>query len=332
MTRRVAGLAAAGTLSLYLAVKVIWVAVALLGDGPPQSDGSTAEWVILNAVTVVMATTGIALGMALAQPWGMRLPTAPVLFFSWMGSGFLGSLLPYGVVAAVLSAAGVRLGNEDDAGADGGSAGGAPAGDGGMPEWETAFITIGFTGMAVGLAIALPIYVRERWPHAFVGRAGAGAPEVPRGRRMLLVPAATTVLAVMWLFWVFGGKLGLNTAFHSWDLNGRLLIASGALWALLGGWSVWVLAGLTGRRLPLWLPMMTGFVASGSLFAWNSWRFVWAVLRPGDYEPLEHPAVAVVEHGIGMGAGIAILSLLIRVYRARAATHAAIGANRVIAS
>ncbi|MFI7243579.1 hypothetical protein [Streptomyces qinglanensis] len=139
---------------------------------------------------------------------------------------------------------------------------------------------------------------------------------------------ATAVLAVLWLFWASGGTLGLNTAFHSRDLNSRLLLGNGALWALLGGWSLRVLAGNAGDRLPLWLPMTTGFIASGSLFAWSSWKSVWAVLRPGDYEPLEHPAIAVVEHGIAMDAGIAILSLLIRVHRARAATHAAAKANR----
>ncbi|MEU8525578.1 hypothetical protein AB0C77_08265 [Streptomyces sp. NPDC048629] len=288
IARTAAGLTAAGTLSLYLVVKVIWVTVALFGDGTRESDGSTAEWVMLNAVTVVMATTGIALGLALAQQWGMRLPAPPVLFFSWMGSGFLGSLLPYGVVV---------------------------------------FISVGFAGMAVGLAIALPVYLRERWPHAFVGRVGDGPLGAPPGRHLLLVPVATTILAALWLFWAFGGTLGLNTAFHAWDLNGRLLIGSGALWALLGACSVRVLSGNTGGRLPLWLPMMTGFVASGSLCAWSSWRFVWAVLRPGDYEPLEHPAVAVVEHGIGMAAGIAILGLLIRVHQERAATHAASRAN-----
>ncbi|WP_431980986.1 hypothetical protein [Streptomyces qinglanensis] len=125
-----------------------------------------------------------------------------------------------------------------------------------------------------------------------------------------------------------GGRFAFNTAFHAWDLNSRLLLANGALWALLGGWSLRVLAGSAGGRLPLWLPMMTGFIASGPLFAWSSWKFVWAVLRPGDYEPLEYPAVAIVEHGIAMGAGIAILGLLIRVHRARAATHAAAKANR----
>ncbi|MFI8823920.1 hypothetical protein [Streptomyces sp. NPDC053431] len=317
IARKAAGLTAAGTLACYLTVKIVWVVVALLGHGRPgATEGGTTGWLLLNSVTVVMAATGVALGLALALPWGMRLPAAPVLFFSWMGSGFLGSLVPYGVVAALLGAAGVRLGDESVAESGGRSV----AGEGGMSDWETAFISVGFVGMAVGLVVALPIYLRERWPHAFVGRVGDGAYVAAPRRHLLLVSAAATALAALWLFWAFGGTLGRNEASGSWDLNGRLLIGSGAIWALIGACGVWALTGSPRRRLPMWLPVMTGFVASGSLFAWNSWRFVWAVLRPGDYEPLEHPAVAVVEHGVAMCAGIWMFGLIIRAHRARV-TH-----------
>lgn len=44
-----------------------------------------------------------------------------------------------------------------------------------MPAWE-GFIIVGFVGMALGLAIALPIYLRERWPRALEGRLPAGLP------------------------------------------------------------------------------------------------------------------------------------------------------------
>ncbi|WP_336213635.1 hypothetical protein [Nonomuraea sp. LPB2021202275-12-8] len=90
--RRLAGYAAALSMSLYLAVKLVWVAAALLGHGP--DDYGTADWVLLNAVTVVMAVTGIALGLALAQRWGRRLPAVPVIFFSWVGAGFLSRCFP----------------------------------------------------------------------------------------------------------------------------------------------------------------------------------------------------------------------------------------------
>ncbi|MBE1557975.1 hypothetical protein [Nonomuraea africana] len=95
--RRLAGYAAALSMSLYLAVKAVWVAAALLGHGP--DDYGTADWVLLNAVTVVMAVAGVALGLALAQRWGRRLPAVPVIFFSWLDTGFLVPMLPYAVTA-----------------------------------------------------------------------------------------------------------------------------------------------------------------------------------------------------------------------------------------
>ncbi|MEU8395394.1 hypothetical protein AB0C28_09395 [Nonomuraea sp. NPDC048892] len=63
--RRAAGFAAAGAISLYLLVKVVWIALELLRG--------TADWVLLNAVTVVMAVAGIGLGLALALVVGLPL-------------------------------------------------------------------------------------------------------------------------------------------------------------------------------------------------------------------------------------------------------------------
>ncbi|MGI5164153.1 hypothetical protein ACQEU3_07330 [Spirillospora sp. CA-253888] len=60
-------------MSLYLVVKVAWIVAAAFGRA---SDGyGTADWTLLNAVTVVMAATGVALG--LAQRWGRRLHAMP---------------------------------------------------------------------------------------------------------------------------------------------------------------------------------------------------------------------------------------------------------------
>ncbi|MFC9977563.1 hypothetical protein ACFVH6_42355 [Spirillospora sp. NPDC127200] len=70
--RRFAGYGAASSMSLYLVVKVVWGAAAAFGHAP--DDYGTADWAVLNAVTVVMAATGVALGLALAQRWGRRPP------------------------------------------------------------------------------------------------------------------------------------------------------------------------------------------------------------------------------------------------------------------
>jgi hypothetical protein len=184
-----------------------------------------------------------------------------------------------------------------------------------MPAWETVFISVGFAGMAVGLAIALPIYMRERWPDAFVGRLGDG-PHAPAPARTPRDPymvraalAVSSVLGLLWLYWAIGGTLGLDLAHREMDLNGRLLSGNSGIWAFIGVWSIWVVTTRRyAARLPLWVPMSLAFIASGSLFAWSGWKLFMAVLRPGGYVPPEHPVVTVVQYALAIGAGIAILA------------------------
>ncbi len=236
VVRRAAGYTAAGAMSLYLFVKIIWIVAALAGHGP--DDVGTAGWVGVNAVTVGMSATGVGLGLALAGGW--RLPARPVIFLAWTGSGFLVSMIPFMLLSAVLSVAGD---------------GHASSGSRSPLTWERVLITIGFAGMALGLAVGLPIYLRERWPRAFEGRGGTA------GSR-LAVPAmvGSAVLGALWLYWWAGGTYGLR---HT-DLNGRLLCASAGLWALVACWSVRALSqsktqSESQSRLPLWAPISLAF-------------------------------------------------------------------------
>jgi hypothetical protein len=303
--RRLAGYGAAATLSLYLLVKVIWIIGTLLGVGPKNNDMGAADFVALNTVTVGMSAIGIALGLALAQPWGQRIPAWPLTFVAWVGAGFLVPLLPYMVASAVL---------------DGKSGGG----EGAIPAWEGIFLFIGFAGMAVGLVVALPIYMRERWPAAFLGRLGDSPPAVGSARSPwsgFAVWAAVVVssgLGLLWLYWAIGGTIGMDPAHHDLlDLNARLLTGSWGAWALIGAWSIWVITSRRqGARLRLWIPTSLAFVASGSLFAWSSWKLPVAVWRPGDYVTPEYPVVAVVQHALSISAGIAIITGLLRAHRA----------------
>jgi hypothetical protein len=291
--RRVAGYSAALTMSLYLLVKIIWVTAALAGYGP--SDVGTAGWVGLNTVTVAMSAVGVVLGLALAQRWGRRLPAVPVTFFSWVAAGFLVPMLPYMVIREVLDAVGGDR--------DGGQAGHSSS----APGWEMVFISIGFAGMAVGLAVALPIYLRERWPSRFLGRIGERRSRSPWPARPGMLVAMA--LGLLWLYWGFGGTIGLDPAHHDqWDLNGRLLTVNAGLWALIGGWSLLALVRGRPARLPLWIPMTLVFAASGSLFAWSCWKLPLAVIRPGGYVMTEYPVVAVIEHALSIGTGLALLT------------------------
>ncbi|MGC4958662.1 hypothetical protein ACLQ2P_36150 [Actinomadura citrea] len=287
--RRLGGYGAAASLSLYLAVKVVWIAAAAFGHAPADFGG--ADWIVLNVVTVGMSATGIVLGLVLARGTRWRIPAAPLVFFTWVGSGFLIPLMPYTLVSAVLGA------GEEDAGGDA------------APSWEMTLIGIGFTGMALGLAIALPIYMRERWPTAFLGRL----PDRRRTavRRARTAAVFTAVPTAFWTLWSAGAELGLDPAHRDLvDLNARLLLGDSALWALLGVWSV--LAVSSARpNVPAWLPMALGFTASGSLFAWGGWKLAVALLRPGGYTPAEYPIAAIALNGLAAAGGVLMLSTLL---------------------
>ncbi|QFG21027.1 hypothetical protein [Actinomadura sp. WMMB 499] len=308
--RRIAGHGAAASLSLYLVVKVIWVVAGIAGAVP--SDVGGADWIALNAVTVVMAAAGITLGLVLASDRGLRAPAVPLVLGAWIGGGFLVPLIPYMLLGTFLDGGGSAGSGEDGATA---------------PAWEGAFLAVGFLGMAVGLAVALPVHLRERWPAAFAGRLGgrlggrvAGGPRAGAGRaRAAAVAAMCLLLAAAWAYWAAGGTLGLAAGRDRPDAGARLLLGNSALWALIAAWAV------TARRpgTPVWLPMVLGFTASGSLFAWNAWKLPFVFLRPGDYAPLERPAVAVVEHGLGIAAGALLLAAVVR-----AAGTAESGASR----
>ncbi|MDH2427687.1 hypothetical protein [Sphaerisporangium sp. TRM90804] len=319
--RRIAGYSAASTLSLYLVVKAIWIVALLSGNGSPEIRTDTADWVVLNAVTVGMSLIGVVLGLALAQPWGRRLPAAALIFVAWAGVGFLIPMLPYMLVTAVLGAAGAGTGTGTEAtSAEGGVV---------MHDWDTALISIGFAGMAMGLAVGLPIYMWERWPHAFVGRLDDASPAaaLPRSPWNLHMVRTTMVVAcalgILWLYWAVGGTLGLDPArLDPMDLNGRLLSGNSAIWAFIGAWSVRLIAGRrSASRLPFWIPMALAFTASGSLFAWSGWKLTMTLLRPGGYVPAEDLVVAVVQHAAAIGAGLAIMAVLVQGYRARALMH-----------
>ncbi|WP_214414540.1 hypothetical protein [Sphaerisporangium fuscum] len=306
--RKTAGYGAALTMSFYLVVKLIWIAALLRGGGQ-------AGMVVLNAVTVGMSATGVTLGLALARPWGRRLPAPPVILIAWVAAGFLVPMLPYMLIGAGMQTAG--------AGAEEASAA--------APDWDMILITVGFIGMGVGLAVALPIYMRERWPHAFLGRVGdvlSRSQDAPRSpvrtgesrrrppRFAAPATAAAVVLGLLWLYWAAGGTLGLDPAHRDhWDLNGRLLNASAGIWALISAWSLRTLTRHRPARLPLWLPTTLAFAGSGSLFAWSCWKLPMAILRPTGYAMAEYLPVAVLQHLTGIATGAAALATVLRLTR-----------------
>ncbi|QHC23265.1 hypothetical protein [Streptomyces sp. GS7] len=293
---RCAGYGAALAVSPYLLIKVSWVVGSLLGLAPIGEGFNLAGWVLLNTVTIGMAGIGIALALALVRPWGMRIPGWLVAFCAWTGAGFLVSILPYAVLSTVLDAA--RGGAANSAGDD--SA---------MPGWEGALIQFSFIGMGLGLALALPAYLRRRWPEAFTARVGEST--------RTAVPWAAAVAAVVglaWLYWAVGGTLGVAHPAER-DTNGYLLTGVGALWALAGSAAVWMLARQRSARVPHHLLLTIGWLGSGSLFAWSGWKlpltlFV-ALAHPSDVTLPENLAVAAVLHLAAVVAGVGMLRSLV---------------------
>ncbi|MFD3482649.1 hypothetical protein [Streptomyces sp. NPDC058665] len=300
---RRAAYGAALALVPYALIKVSWVVGSLAGVLPVGDGFGMAEWVVLNTVTIGMAAIGIALALALVRPWGMRIPGPPVVICAWVGSGFLVSILPFAVFGALR-----------------GSAGGSGAGgdDPEMPAWEGTLVQLSFLGMGLGLALAVPAYLRRRWPDAFTGRLG----DAPRTATPWAAALGGAV-GLVWLYWALGGTAGIA---HPAERNADWYV----LTALSGGWALAAAAVTTTltharpARLPRRPALILGWIGSGSLFAWSAWKapaslyVAWA--DPPDTLPPEHPAAAVTLHLCAVLAGAAMLRTLLRT-RARAFGH-----------
>ncbi|MPY53347.1 hypothetical protein [Streptomyces acidicola] len=293
---RCAGYGAALALSPYLLIKVSWVVGSLLGLAPIGEGFNLAGWVLLNTVTTGMAGLGIALALALVRPWGMRIPGWLVAFCAWTGAGFLVSILPYAVLTTVL-----------DAGR--GSAADSGRGDSSMPGWEAALIQFGFIGMGSGLALALPAYLRRRWPEAFTRQGADGTPTAPPWAAF-----AAGAVGLVWLYWAAGGTLGVANPAER-DTNWLLLTGVGALWALLGGAASWTLSRKRAAQVPHGFLLALAWLGSGSLFAWSCWKLPLtvyvALAHPADVTMPENLAVAPVLHFAAVAAGVGMVRSLV---------------------
>lgn len=302
--RRVFAYGATAAMTPYLLIKIGWVVGALLGLLPYDDELGLAGWVLLNGTTIVMAVAAIALALALVMPWGDRIPALPLLGCAWIGTGFLVPMLPFMLLNSLL---------DDNAGGTGG-------GEAVMPAWEAALIGVSFAGMALGLAVALPLYMQDRWPHAFTGRVAPDSALARRSGPWAVAVAAAVAVGLLELYWAVGGTLGLD---HP-DLrepSGYLLNGNSGVWALLGAGAGYTLARGRPARLPLWLPMTAAWLVSGFLFAWGAWRLPFAgylSTRPTDADSWpENLAVAAVKCAIAVVAGLALLRVVQQTYVSR---------------
>lgn len=297
---RIGAYGGAAALTPYLLIKASWVVGSLLGVLPVGAGFGLAEWVALNTATIGMAALGIAAALALVRPWGMRIPAGPLLFVVWVGTGFLVPILPYAVLSSL-------LGHSDDA-AKGGDDGGAS-----MPGWEAALVQTGFVGMGLALAVALPAYLRRRWPDAFAGRVGDGGGG-SAGRPPWTVFAGTAVGGV-WLYWAAGGSAGLAQPAER-ATGWYLLTGVAGVWALLASAAMWAVARGRPARLPRWVPLVLGWLGAGSLFAWSGWRLPFtlylAVAKPAGTVWPENLALAASLYLAAVATGACMVGSLLR--------------------
>lgn len=304
---RAAAYGAAAALVPYLVIKVSWVVGSLLGLLPVGRGFSLGGWLVLNTVTIGMAAAGITLGLALVRPWGMRIPGWLVGFVAWVGAGFLVSILPFVLVSALVNAGTASPGGAGDSGGSGGTvASGGSGGDAAMPGWEAVLLQCSFVATGIALAIALPAYLRRRWPHA-LRRPEQPATRTSSGPPWPTVTAAATGLA--WAYWAAGGSLGIahrDERPASW----HVLVGVSACWALAASAAVLALVRSRSARLPYPLLLALAWLGSGSLFAWSGWRLpatvYVAVAHPSDVGYPENVAVAVALHvaAVLTGAGM----------------------------
>ncbi|MFF2203508.1 hypothetical protein [Streptomyces sp. NPDC058145] len=303
---RAAAYGAAAALVPYLVIKVSWVVGSLLGLLPVGRGFSLGGWLVLNTVTIGMAAAGITLGLALVRPWGMRIPGRLVAFIAWVGSGFLVSILPFVVISALVNS-GSRTGGSGGSGSSGG--------DAAMPGWEAVLLQCSFVGTGIALAVALPAYLRRRWPHVL------RRPERTPTSTGPLWPAVTgAVTGLAWLYWAAGGPLGIAHRDER-PANWHVLVGVSACWALAASAAVLALVRGRSTRLPYPLLLAPAWLGSGSMFAWSGWRLpatlYVALAHPSDVSYPENVAVAVTLHLTAVLTGAGIMRTLVRGHRGR---------------
>ena len=289
--RRVAGYGAALAMLPYFVVKIVWTLDGLRGGGLRDGAWSRLDWSLVNGLTVGMAGAAILLGLALGQGWGMRIPGWVLLGPAWIGGGFLIPMIP--VIPALPAVA-----PEAEA---------APVAPS-LPAWEPVLLSLSFAGFGLAVALAFPLYVGHRWPEALTGRvSAAGAAEVIRGPVPTLAAAVAAGIGLPQVYWALGGTAGLHQAtLDNRDGQWHLLTGNSGLWALIAAWGVWTVTH-RGAGAGLRIPLLMSWVASGFLFAWGSWKAIFAFAVVPEFPPPEPLwALAGINH-FGALAGLAIL-------------------------
>ncbi|MEU7754436.1 hypothetical protein [Micromonospora sp. NPDC049171] len=303
--RRFAGYGAALAMTPYLIVKIVWTLDGLRGDGLHDGAWSRLNWTAVNGLTVAMAAAAILLGLALGQRWGMRIPGWLILLPAWVGTGFLVPMIPILPVLALTDS------------------GGDTAADAVVPAWEIALLSVSFAGFGLGVAVAVPLYVWQRWPQAFTDPTPArsaveGTTWAVQRTVANLAAAVSVALGLPQIYWSLGGSVGLDqAALDHRDAQWYIWTGNSGLWALIAAGGTWaVLRRRAGAGLRT--PMLLTWVASGGLFAWGSWKAIFTYAVASSFPSPEPPLTLAAQNHLGALAGAMLLVVLLLVAAHRA--------------
>lgn len=295
----------------YLALKLLWLSGGTLGiprDSPLHTAGSTL-WV-LNALTVLMDTVVVLLALALARPWGRRLPAPLLALPLWGASGLLGPIalgFPVQALYHALSGAAPQRGSGNGSGAL-------------LEDWVWSLVYSGFTVQGLALGTLFALYVRERWGPLLGSRPARPVPLGPAWRAAGAAGCAGAlgigvVRAVEAL-----GLWSADPADHGAD--SRIVDGCFALFALLAvAGTVRLLRGA--GRTRLWVPLAAVWSGSGTLACWGGWLLLGAFSGGGQVLGQRTDGLLNLLHATQAAAGLLLAAVAAHAVRHRSATLAA---------
>ncbi|MGX4735871.1 hypothetical protein [Kitasatospora griseola] len=240
----------------YLALKIAWVTGSGIGV---HGDGMRSGTMIgANLATLGMDAIAAVLALALARPWGRRVPGWLLVLPMWVATGLLA---PIALVVPVAAVVGAFTG--------GFSSSGDPSQDL-IEGWVYAVVYGGFGLQAIGLVAGFVMHARERWAGVFALRLR----DLPAG------PAAGTrrlIVAGVAAFGLIPVAVQLSWAFGSHALRPEDTRTAAESLVIDSGFALLVLAGLVAtvaltRRpdgRPALRTLITAWVGTGTAFGWG---------------------------------------------------------------
>jgi hypothetical protein len=243
--------------SSYVGVKVLWLSGSLLGV---RSLGAvtSAQWRWDNALTGAFGLAALVVAAALWSRRGLRVPGFLVLPALWSATGLLAPFVVFLPAAGLLALAGHPIVTPSSDSADPRLAG-----------WVFLVVYGGFLTVAIGLALAVPAYVRRRWGHLVAGRL-ADRPPRRFGIRALGATAAAGSVALPHVGWVLGLSAGRTDPPTAMDRVGDITSATLALLTMASvvAWT---------RQRPLRLPVV---LPAAGLWVGSAWMVSSALSVP----------------------------------------------------